>query len=78
LASLINFTDLKAVNMKKLAAIISFIGIAWIAGAQTDSPENRRSSIERDGARFRNDPQGKPVTYLFEIINTGSHAFEAR
>ena len=58
--------------MKKLAAIIFFIGIAWIAGAQTEALKTDALQLKEMEHDFGMIPQGKPVTYVFEIINTGT------
>ncbi len=58
--------------MKKLAAVILFIGIAWMAGAQTDSLKTDALMLKEAEHDFGMIPQGKPVFYFFEIVNTGS------
>ena len=73
--------------MKKLTAIIAFMSIVWVAGAQTTpstttttttaavtttatNPEVLQiKEMEHD---FGKIPQGKPVYYFFEIVNTGT------
>jgi len=57
--------------MKKLAAVILFIGIAWMAGAQTDTLKTDGLLLKEIEHDFGMIPQGKPVTYNFEIVNTG-------
>lgn len=70
--------------MKKLTAIIALIGIAWVAGAQT-SPNTTATNATNTAAApaevlqikevehdFGKIPQGKPVYYYFEIVNTGT------
>jgi len=58
--------------MKKLAAVIFFIGIAWIAGAQTEAVKTDALQLKETEHDFGMIAQGKPVTYVFEIINTGT------
>ena len=58
--------------MKKLAAIIFFTGIAWIAGAQTDTLKTDALLLKESEHDFGMIPQGKPVTYVFQIVNTGT------
>ena len=58
--------------MKKLAAIIFFVGIAWIAGAQTETPKTDALLLKESEHDFGMIPQGKPVTYVFQIVNTGT------
>jgi len=58
--------------MKKLAAIIFFVGMAWIAGAQTETPKTDALLLKESEHDFGMIPQGKPVTYVFQIVNTGT------
>ena len=58
--------------MKKLAAVIFFIGIAWMAGAQTDTLKTDALQLKESEHDFGMIPQGKPVTYFFGIVNTGT------
>jgi uncharacterized protein DUF1573 len=58
--------------MKKLAAIIFFVGIAWIAGAQTETPKTDALLLKESEHDFGMIPQGKPVTYVFQVVNTGT------
>jgi hypothetical protein len=71
--------------MKKLTAFITFICIAWVAGAQTSTNANTTNAtnsaaittaevlqIKETEHDFGKIPQGKPVYYFFEIANTGS------
>jgi hypothetical protein len=58
--------------MKRLAAIIFFTGMAWIAGAQTEALKTDALQLKEMEHDFGMIPQGKPVTYVFEIINTGT------
>ena len=69
--------------MKKLTAVLAFICLAWLAGAQTLTNTKAADNItavanpevlqiketEHD---FGKIPQGKPVYYFFEIVNTGT------
>ena len=58
--------------MKKLATVIFFIGIAWIAGAQTDTLKIDALQLKEGEHDFGMIPQGKPVFYFFEVVNTGT------
>jgi len=67
--------------MKKLTALIAFITIAWIAGAQTTTTStiatttpasNDVLQVKETEHDFGKIPQGKPVFYFFEITNTGT------
>jgi len=58
--------------MKKLATVIVFIGIAWIAGAQTDTLKIDALQLKEGEHDFGMIPQGKPVFYFFEVANTGT------
>jgi hypothetical protein len=57
--------------MKKLATVIFFFGIAWNAGAQTDTLKTDALQLKESEHDFGMIPQGKPVFYFFEIVNTG-------
>lgn len=57
--------------MKKLAALISFIIITWMANAQSDSLKADVLKLKETEHDFGKIPQGKPVFYFFEIANTG-------
>ena len=58
--------------MKKLATVIFFMGIAWIAGAQTDTLKIDALQLKEGEHDFGMIPQGKPVFYFFEVANTGT------
>ena len=58
--------------MKKLVAVILFIGMAWIAGAQTDAVKTDDLKLKESEHDFGMIPQGKPVFYFFEIVNSGT------
>ena len=70
--------------MKKLTAIIAFISIAWVGGAQTTANTTTAKDAKTAAAspevlqikEFEHDfgkiTQGKPVFYYFEIANTGT------
>ena len=61
--------------MKYINLLILFMSLAWIAGAQTSTSTTTANEVlqikelEHD---FGKIPQGKPVFYFFEIVNTGS------
>jgi Protein of unknown function (DUF1573) len=68
--------------MKKLTACIAFIGMVWVANAQTSTNANAKDSatasrpdvlqIKETEHDFGKIPQGKPVFYFFDISNTGT------
>jgi hypothetical protein len=64
--------------MKKLIALFLFISIAWIAGAQTAANTTTTATvpdvlqIKETEHDFGKIPQGKPVFYFFEIVNSGT------
>ena len=58
--------------MKKFVSVILLVGMAWIAGAQTDSLKMDALQLKEMTHDFGMIPQGKPVTYVFEIVNTGT------
>jgi len=70
--------------MKKLTAFIAVMSIAWMANAQTSTTGNANSTttaaatppevlqIKETEHDFGKIPQGKPVYYFFEIVNTGT------
>ena len=68
--------------MKKLTAVILFVSVAWLAGAQTSTNANTTSAatptqpdnlqVKETEHDFGKIPQGKPVFYFFEIANTGT------
>jgi hypothetical protein len=76
----INLKALKAIIMKKLTAIIAFISVAWLAGAQTSANTTTSTAaappevllIKEMDHDFGKIPQAKPVYYYFEIVNTGT------
>ena len=61
--------------MKRISFSLLFMGLAWFATAQTTPNTNTANDIlqikevEHD---FGKIPQGKPVFYFFDIVNTGS------
>jgi hypothetical protein len=58
--------------MKKLVAVFLFIGMAWTAGAQTDAVKTDDLKLKESEHDFGMIPQGKPVFYFFEIVNSGT------
>jgi hypothetical protein len=74
----------KVIIMKKIIAFIAFISIAWVAGAQTTPVTTNATTATETTANsevllvketehdFGKIPQGKPVFYFFEIVNSGS------
>ena len=75
------FEPPKVIIMKKLTALILFIAIAWVAGAQTTANTSTTGNatapvdvlqVKETEHDFGKIPQGKPVFYFFEIANTGT------
>src|SRR5258706_1519344 len=63
--------------MKKISALFAFIVLAWAAGAQTTAVSapatvNDVLQIKETEHDFGKIPQGKPVYYFFEIVNTST------
>ncbi|HEV8285916.1 MAG TPA: DUF1573 domain-containing protein [Chitinophagaceae bacterium] len=72
--------------MKKLTASLFFIVMVWVAGAQTSTNTNANNNATNTATVTANDvlqikeaehdfgkiPQGKPVFYFFEIVNSGA------
>ena len=61
--------------MKRINFLILFMSIAWIASAQTSAnttTPNEVLQFKQTEHDFGKIPQGKPVFYFFEIVNTGS------
>jgi hypothetical protein len=61
--------------MKKLSAFIFAITIFFIAGAQTnenEAPQKDPLMLKETEHDFGKIPQGKPVYYTFEVLNTGT------
>jgi len=66
--------------MKKITTALLFLGVAWVAGAQTTqtttTPVNDVLQIKEMEHDFGKIPQGKPVYFFFEIQNTGTAALK--
>jgi Protein of unknown function (DUF1573) len=64
--------------MKRINFLILFMSIACFAGAQTSTnttaatPNNDVLQIKDTEHDFGKIPQGKPVYYFFDIVNTGA------
>jgi len=58
--------------MKQMAAFIFFFFTAWALHAQTDSLKKDVLQLKEVEHDFGKIPQGKPVFYFFEIVNTGT------
>ena len=65
--------------MKKITALLAFITLAWVAGAQTTVTNTLAAPVAVDVLQvkemehdFGKIPQGKPVYYFFEIVNTSA------
>ena len=65
--------------MKKIPALLFLLTAFFFAGAQGDStPEEEVLKLKETEHDFGQIPQGKPVYYNFEIINTGKEPLKAR
>jgi len=66
--------------MKKITTALLFLGVAWVAGAQTTqtttTPVNDVLQIKEMEHDFGKIPQGKPVYFFFEVQNTGTTALK--
>src|SRR5271170_1716837 len=65
--------------MKKILFLVSLISVTVICNAQTAvAPVNVAKpdviQLKENGHNFGKIPQGRPATYNFEIINTGTEA----
>ncbi len=58
--------------MKRLVTLVFLTGLAFAAGAQTDSLKKDALVIAETEHDFGQIPQGKPVYYFFDIVNNGS------
>ena len=57
--------------MKKIAAFIALMTAFYVAGAQTQVVTEDALQLKETEHDFGKIPQGKPVFYTFEIVNTG-------
>jgi hypothetical protein len=67
--------------MKKITTALLFLGVGWIANAQTTqtatpAPVNDVLQIKEMEHDFGKIPQGKPVYFFFDIQNTGTTALK--
>ncbi len=62
--------------MKKLSFLIIFICGFMLANAQDTQPAVEVLQFKETEHDFSNIPQGKPVYYSFEIVNTGKTAIK--
>jgi hypothetical protein len=59
--------------MKKIIALFLFAGL--VAGAHAQAPNATDVlQLKEKGYDFGKIPQGRPVTHIFEIVNTGTEA----
>lgn len=58
--------------MKKLLTLSLLLSAVFIAGAQTAAPAEEVLQLKQTEHDFAKIPQGKPVFYNFEVVNTGS------
>ncbi|NOT51822.1 MAG: DUF1573 domain-containing protein [Chitinophagaceae bacterium] len=57
--------------MKKIIALLSLTACVLFAGAQTLVTQEDPLVLKQTEYNFSQIPQGKPVFYTFEIVNTG-------
>lgn len=57
--------------MKKIPALFILLAAFFFAGAQTTSTQEDILKLKETEHDFGKIPQGKPVYYNFEIVNTG-------
>lgn len=57
--------------MKKIIALLSLTACVLFAGAQTQVVQEDPLVLKQTEYNFNQIPQGKPVFYTFEIVNTG-------
>lgn len=57
--------------MKKLPSLLILLAAFFFAGAQTTSTPDDVLKLKETEHDFGKIPQGKPVYYNFEIVNTG-------
>ena len=62
--------------MKKIIGLLSLMGCFLFAGAQTPGPTEDVLLLKQAEHNFSQIPQGKPVYYTFEIVNTGKTALK--
>ena len=58
--------------MKKISTLLVLLAAFFIAGAQGNSTTEDLLKFKETEHDFAKIPQGKPVYYGFEIVNTGS------
>jgi Protein of unknown function (DUF1573) len=62
--------------MKKIIALLSLTACVLVAGAQTQATPEEVLVLKETEYNFNQIPQGKPVFYTFEIVNTGKTALK--
>jgi hypothetical protein len=62
--------------MKKIIALLSLTCCVLFAGAQTQATPEEVLVLKETDHNFELIPQGKPVYYNFEIVNTGKTALK--
>jgi hypothetical protein len=62
--------------MKKIAILSFFISCFFFAGAQNQLVPEDVLKLKETEHDFTQIPQGKPVYYFFEIVNTGKTALK--
>jgi Protein of unknown function (DUF1573) len=67
----LNFEGFKKVFMKRISALIVLLTAFFMAGAQTQPLSEDVLQIKEMEHDFGKIPQGKPVYYTFDIVNTG-------
>jgi len=61
--------------MKKIPTLLILLAAFFVAGAQGNSTSEDVLKLKETEHNFGKIPQGKPVYYSFEIVNTGSQPF---
>jgi hypothetical protein len=67
----LKFEAFKQATMKKMTALFVLITAFFVAGAQNQAVPEDVLQIKEMEHDFGQIPQGKPVYYTFEIVNTG-------
>ncbi len=62
--------------MKKIPALIILLASFFFAGAQTTTPAEDNLKLKETEHDFGKIPQGKPIYYNFEIVNTGKESLK--
>ncbi len=72
----LKFGALKQVYMKKITTLFVLMTAFFVAGAQNQAAPEDVLLIKDTEHDFGKIPQGKPVYYTFDIVNTGKTALK--